>query len=45
MHNISNTDSSLVDAVIVCVGEAPEAEVLGDINDLTLSNSQIELVK
>jgi len=32
------------DVVILCVGEAPESETPGDINDLTLSSPQIELM-
>ena len=31
------------DAIILCVGEPPEAEGEGNINDLTLSAPQIEL--
>lgn len=33
------------DVVIACVGEAPEAETLGNINDLTLSDSQLTLLR
>lgn len=29
----------------MAVGEAPEAEVLGDINDLTISPAQIKLLQ
>ena len=31
--------------VVLAVGEGPEAEVVGDIDDLTISPSQIELIK
>lgn len=34
-----------VDVVVMAVGEAPEAEVLGDINDLTISPAQIKLLQ
>ncbi len=33
------------DSIIVAVGEAPEAEQLGDIDDLTLSPSQVTLLR
>jgi len=36
-------ESRDADVVILCLGEAPEAEVEGNINDLTLSAPQIEL--
>ncbi len=39
------THSQQADVVVLAVGEGPEAEVLGDIDDLTISPSQIELIK
>jgi beta-glucosidase len=36
-------DASGADVIILCVGEAPEAEYDGDINDLTLSAPQLQL--
>lgn len=35
--------ASTADVVILAVGEAPEAESLGNINDLTISESQLQL--
>jgi beta-glucosidase len=33
------------DLIILAVGEAPESETVGDINDLTLSHSQVTLIR
>ena len=32
------------DKIIICVGETPSTEIVGNINDLTLSSPQIELI-
>ena len=32
------------DKIIVCLGETPSTEIVGNINDLTLSSAQIELI-
>lgn len=37
--------AATVDAVVVCLGETPYAEVFGNIDDLTLHPSQLELVR
>ena len=36
-------DAQTADIIVLCLGEAPESEQLGDINDLTLSPPQLEL--
>jgi beta-glucosidase len=50
---VSNTISNIIslklylqsiDVVVMCVGEGPEAETPGDINDLTISAPQIALM-
>jgi beta-glucosidase len=33
------------DKIVVCIGEKPSTEMVGNINDLTLSNAQIALIK
>jgi len=37
-------EAQISDAIIVAVGEPPEAEIPGDINDLALSPSQVTLI-
>jgi beta-glucosidase len=38
------TQAQLADKIIVCLGETPSTEMVGNIDDLTISKSQIELV-
>ena len=37
-------EAKKVDKIIICVGETPSTEIVGNINDLTLSSPQIELI-
>ncbi|ELR17827.1 xylosidase [Acanthamoeba castellanii str. Neff] len=45
LREIEAIIAASVDVVVLAVGEAPESESEGDINDLTISPSQIELIK
>ncbi|ELR17824.1 betaglucosidase [Acanthamoeba castellanii str. Neff] len=45
LREIEAIIAASADVVVLAVGEGPEAEVLGDIDDLTISPSQIELIK
>ena len=37
-------EAKKADKIIICVGETPSTEIVGNINDLTLSSPQIELI-
>ena len=49
IDSIQNIEACLreakkADKIIICVGETPSTEIVGNINDLTLSSPQIELI-